>query len=103
MLADNDYIETTQPVTMDDILLKIKVSSDNAASITDNLSAITQNIREGKGTIGKLFMDSTLAENVDQALVSIKQGAGGFKKNMNAASNNILLRGFFKKKKNKNK
>lgn len=103
VLADNDNIATTQPITMDDILLKIKVSSDNAANITDNLSAITQNIREGKGTIGKLFMDSTLAENVDQALVSIKQGAGGFKKNMNAASNNILLRGFFKKKKNKNK
>jgi phospholipid/cholesterol/gamma-HCH transport system substrate-binding protein len=102
-LSNNDIIETTQPVTMDDILVKIKVSSDNAANITDNLSAITQNIRDGKGTIGKLFMDSTLAENVDQALVNIKQGAGGFKQNMNAASHNFFLRGFFKKKDKKNK
>lgn len=98
-IADNDIIETVVPVTMDDILIKIKVSSDNAANITDNLSAITQNIREGKGTIGKLFMDSTLAKNVDQALINIKQGAGGFKQNMTAASHNFLLKGFFKKRK----
>ncbi|MBK7668229.1 MAG: hypothetical protein IPJ32_13370 [Sphingobacteriaceae bacterium] len=33
-------------------------------------------------------------------MVNIKQGAGGFKQNMNAASKNVLLRGYFKKKKN---
>ncbi|MDO8999635.1 MAG: MlaD family protein [Bacteroidota bacterium] len=101
-LADNDFIETTQPVSMDDILIKIKIASDNAANITENISAITQNIREGKGTIGKLFMDSTMGENVDQALINIKQGAGGFKQNMTAASHNFLLKGYFKnKEKNK--
>lgn len=97
-LADNDIIETAQPINIDDILLKIKVTSDNAADITDDLSAIMGNIRDGKGTVGKLFMDSTFAENVDQTLVNIKQGAGGFKQNMNAASHNFFLRGFFKKK-----
>lgn len=102
-LADNDVIATTQPISMDDILVKIKVASDNAANITDNISVITQNIRDGKGTVGKLFMDSTLAENVDQALINIKQGAGGFKQNMTAASHNFFLKGFFKnKKKRKN-
>jgi phospholipid/cholesterol/gamma-HCH transport system substrate-binding protein len=100
-LRDNDIIETAQPVNMDDILLNLKVTTDNAANITDDLSAIMQNIRDGKGTIGKLFMDSTFAHNVDEALVNIKQGAGGFKQNMNAASHNVLLRGFFKKKKDK--
>jgi phospholipid/cholesterol/gamma-HCH transport system substrate-binding protein len=57
-----------------------------------------KNIREGKGTVGKLFMDSTFAENIDQAFINIKQGAGGFKKNMDAAGHNVLLRGFLKKK-----
>ncbi len=98
-LSDNDIIETAQPVNMDDILLKVKVTSDNAANITGDLAAIMWNIREGKGTMGKLFMDSAFAENVDQTLVNIKQGAGGFKQNMNAASHNFFLRGFFKKKK----
>jgi len=103
-LCDNDFIETAQPINIDDILLKIKMTSDNAANITGDLSAIMGNIREGKGTVGKLLMDSTFAENIDQTIVNIKQGAGGFKQNMNAASHNFFLRGFFKKKKNeKNK
>ncbi len=102
-LEDNDVIETVQPITMDDILVKIKVSSDNSAMITENLATITQNIADGKGTIGKLFMDSTMANNVDEAMVNIKQGAGGFEKNMNAASKSFLLKGLFNKKKKKEK
>lgn len=100
-LADNDVIKTSQPVTMDDILIKLKVTGDNAANITNDLAIIMQNIREGKGTIGKLMMDSVLAENLGGAIVNIKQAAGGLKQNMNAASSNILLRGYFKKKKKK--
>ena len=76
-IADNDVIETTQPITMDDILIKLKVTSENAANITDDLSIVMQNIREGKGTIGKLMMDSVLAENLGGAIVNIKQAAGG--------------------------
>lgn len=99
-ISEDDVIATLQPVTVDDILIKLKVTSDNAANITSDLSIIMASVREGKGTIGKLIMDSVLAENVDQALVNIKRGAGGFNQNMNAASHNILLKGYFKKKKN---
>jgi phospholipid/cholesterol/gamma-HCH transport system substrate-binding protein len=100
-IADNDVIETAQQVTIDDILAKLKVTSENAADITDDLSVIMQNMREGKGTIGKLMMDSVLAENVGAALVNIKQAAGGLKQNMTAASHNFLLRGYFKNQKKK--
>lgn len=100
-LADNDVIETTQAVTIDDILVKLKVTGDNAATITNDLAVIMKNIREGKGTIGKLMMDTVLAENVDAAMVNIKHAAGGLNQNMNAASHNILLRGYFKHKKSK--
>jgi phospholipid/cholesterol/gamma-HCH transport system substrate-binding protein len=43
-------------------------------------------------------MDSNMAGTINDAMVNIKQGAGGFKQNMNAASHNFLLRGYFKKK-----
>ncbi len=100
-IANNDTIATTQPVSMDDILIKIKQTSDNAADITGSLSMIMDNISEGKGTIGKLFFDSAFAQNLDATLVNIKQGAGGFKQNMDAASHNFLLRGFLKRKNKK--
>ncbi|HTB30938.1 MAG TPA: MlaD family protein [Bacteroidia bacterium] len=97
-LSDNDILETTQPVSMDDILVKVKVTSDNMADITSNLSTITASVSQGKGTIGKLLMDSTMAKNVGQAMVNIKQGAGGFKQNMDAAGHSFLLKGYLKKK-----
>jgi phospholipid/cholesterol/gamma-HCH transport system substrate-binding protein len=105
-VSNHDTIETTRPISMDDILLKIKTTSDNSANITGDLSAILGNIRAGKGTFGKLFLDSAFAENMNQTLVNIKQGAGGFKQNMDAASHNFFLRGYLKKKiveKGKNK
>jgi phospholipid/cholesterol/gamma-HCH transport system substrate-binding protein len=98
-IANNDIIQSIQPVNMENILSRVKVTTDNLANMTSDLSAITKNIHEGKGTIGKLFMDSVLAQNVYQAMINIKQGAGGFKQNMDAASHSILLRGYLKKKK----
>ena len=97
-IQNYDVIATTETVSMDDIMVKLKLTSTHAANITEGLSEVMDNVRQGKGTIGKLLMDSVFAQNIDQALVSIRQGAGGFKQNMDAASHNFLLRGFIKKK-----
>jgi phospholipid/cholesterol/gamma-HCH transport system substrate-binding protein len=97
-ISDNDIIETSQPVSIDQILESLKVTANNAAHITSDLSIVMESIREGKGTLGKLLMDTILAENVDRALVNIRQGAGGFKQNMDAAGRSFLLRGALKKK-----
>jgi phospholipid/cholesterol/gamma-HCH transport system substrate-binding protein len=101
VLADNDVIETVMPVSMDEIMLNIKNTTDNASMLTDDLAVIMNNIRHGKGTMGKIMMDSSFATNIDKTIVNLKQGTGGFKKNMDAASHNFLLRGFLKKKKKK--
>ncbi len=97
-VSNNDKLEVAPSVNFDDILMDIKITTENTAMITEDLAAILRNVHEGKGTIGKLLMDSVFAENVDQAVVNIRQGAGGLKQNMDAASHNFLLRGFFKKK-----
>jgi phospholipid/cholesterol/gamma-HCH transport system substrate-binding protein len=98
VIEDNDYIRTPLPVNMDEILVKLKVTGDNAAKITGDLAVIMDNIRSGKGTIGKLFMDSTFAVNLDKTVVNLKQGANGFSQNMEAAKHSFLLRGLFRKK-----
>jgi phospholipid/cholesterol/gamma-HCH transport system substrate-binding protein len=101
VITNNDFIATVRPLNIDDILKNVKLSSENAVDITNNLSVITESIVEGKGVIGKLFMDSVLGANLDKAIVNIKQGAGGFKQNMDAASHSFLLKGFLKKKEKK--
>ncbi len=98
IIQNGDYIATTVPVNIDDILLNLKTASTNAVGITEDLGVVIHKIRGGKGTIGKLFMDTAFAKNIDKSVVNIKQGTVGFKKNMDAASHNFLLRGFFKRK-----
>ena len=97
-VTDHDELVTLQPVSIDEIMLSLNVTAFNAATITDDLAVIMTNIREGRGTLGKFLMDSTMAGNVNQAMVNIKQGAGGFKENMDAAGNSFLLRGAMRKK-----
>lgn len=97
MIENNDIIATSVPLDMDDMLNKLNLITDNAAMITTDLSEITNVIRAGEGTIGKLFMDTVFAENIDRAILNIRKGAGGFQQNMEAAKSNILLRGYFKR------
>jgi phospholipid/cholesterol/gamma-HCH transport system substrate-binding protein len=97
-LENDDVISTARQVNMDEIMHKLKVTSDNAALITGDLAVVMNSVREGKGTIGMLLMDSIFAENLDAAMVNVRQGAGGFKQNMDAASHNFLLRGYLNRK-----
>jgi len=102
-LSDNDVIETTRPISIDDIMLQVKVTATNAAVITGDLADIMDNIHAGRGTMGKLLMDSSFAQNMDKTLVNLKQGTNGFKKDMDAAGHSFLLKGFLRKKKDKDK
>jgi phospholipid/cholesterol/gamma-HCH transport system substrate-binding protein len=78
-IENNDIIETVQPINLDDIMISIKTSIDNTSGITSDLSDITSNIHSGKGTIGKLFMDRSLAQNVDSSIANLKKGSEGLK------------------------
>lgn len=102
-IQDKDYIATSVPISIDDITSKLNRTGANLADMTGDLSAIVSNIRNGRGTIGKLFMDTVFAKNIDQTIVNIKQGTKGFKQNMDAASHSILLRGYLKKKEKEKK
>ena len=78
-IENNDVVETVQPIDMDDVMLSLKKTIDNASNITTNLSSITGNIQSGKGTIGRLLMDHSLAQNFDSSIVNLKQGLFGLK------------------------
>jgi phospholipid/cholesterol/gamma-HCH transport system substrate-binding protein len=98
-IENNDMITASVPINMDELLFKLKTTTDNAALIMGDLATITGNIRAGNGTIGKLFMDTVFAENLDRTIINVKDGTKGFKQNMDAAQKSIFLRGYFKNKK----
>jgi phospholipid/cholesterol/gamma-HCH transport system substrate-binding protein len=101
LIKENAFIVAVIPVSIDEIIVNLNVAVQNASVITENLAIITESIAEGRGTVGKLFMDTMMAAELEQTIINIKKGAGGFKDNMDAAGNNVLLRGLFNKKKKK--
>jgi len=74
---------------MDDILISLKASIDNTSNITSNLSKITGSIQSGKGTIGKLLMDQSLAQNFDSSIVNLKHGSEGLRNLMDSAKSSF--------------
>ena len=97
-IENNDVIQCVEGTSMDEIMIHVKSIALNADRITSNMADIVDNIHNGKGSIGKIFMDTVFADNMAKTMVNIKQGAGGFKQNMDAAQNSFLLKPFFKKK-----
>ena len=69
-----------------------------AEIVSDELAEIMIKVNSGKGTIGRLIQDSSIAENLSQTMVNIKKSSKGLNENMQASKHNFLLRGFFKKK-----
>jgi phospholipid/cholesterol/gamma-HCH transport system substrate-binding protein len=95
---DGQQITSKEPTETDAIIASLKVTADNAEIISSQMAEIVSNINGGKGTLGRLIQDPTMAENVNQTIVNLKKSSKGLNENMNAAKDNFLLRGYFKKK-----
>jgi phospholipid/cholesterol/gamma-HCH transport system substrate-binding protein len=78
-IENNDIVQTIQPISMDDIMVSLKSTIDNTSTITSSLSKITNNIQSGKGTIGRLLMDQSMAQNFDSSITNLKQGSEGLR------------------------
>ncbi|MFZ1281518.1 MAG: MlaD family protein, partial [Ignavibacteriaceae bacterium] len=74
VIENNDVIKTSMPIDIDDVLMSLKKTIDNTSNITSDLSLVTNNIQSGKGTIGRLLMDHSLAQNFDSSIVNLNQG-----------------------------
>ena len=85
IIEDNDTIATTQPTEIDEILKSLKTTIDNTSYITGDLAKIATNIESGKGTIGRLMMDSSCRQNIQSTIINLKEGSVGFRVFMDKA------------------
>jgi phospholipid/cholesterol/gamma-HCH transport system substrate-binding protein len=79
VIENNDIVQTVRPMNLDDIFVSLKTTIDNTSSIISDLSSIAKSLESGEGTIGKLLMDQTMAQNFDSSITNLKQGSDGFK------------------------
>ena len=98
LAKDAQQIASKEPIETDAIFASLQVTADNAAIISFQLAEIMTKVNSGSGTLGRLLQDSTIAENINQTIVNLKQSSKGLDENMNAAKENFLFRGYFKRK-----
>lgn len=97
-VRDGQNIPSSEPVETDAIMASLQITADNAALATGEINEILGKINSGKGTLGKLIQDPTMANNIDKTIVNLKNSTKGLDENMKAAQENFLLRGYFKRK-----
>jgi phospholipid/cholesterol/gamma-HCH transport system substrate-binding protein len=97
LAKEGQHLQSTEPVEMDAIMESLQVTAANAAVISDQLAEIMVKVNSGQGTIGRLIEDTSIAENLSQTMKNIKSSSKGLDENMNAAKENFLLRGYFRR------
>jgi len=100
-IKDGARIASVDPADFGAIIGKVQRIATNAETITDGLAGIANQISSGKGNIGRLIYDNSIAKNLDATMTNMKTGTEGFSENMQAAKHNFLLKGYFKKKERK--
>lgn len=72
-VTELDTLQAVEQVDVDDILKEVKTSSENIAVVSSELVSITRKINRGDGVFGKIFTDTTLTANLDDATDNIAQ------------------------------
>ncbi|TVZ27551.1 phospholipid/cholesterol/gamma-HCH transport system substrate-binding protein [Gillisia sp. Hel_I_86] len=71
-VTSGDTIVSYSKIGADDMLSTLNVTNENAALLTSDLLKITNKILEGKGTLGVLIADTTMAGNIKETIEKLK-------------------------------
>lgn len=99
IIKEGQLIASSEPVETDAIMESLQVTADNAAMATGEITEILAKVNSGKGSLGKLINDDSMANDLDATMNNLKTSTKKLDENMEAAQHNFLLRGYFKKKK----
>jgi phospholipid/cholesterol/gamma-HCH transport system substrate-binding protein len=74
-ISNNGWLVTEKSVTTDDMLTTLQENNKNLLAITGDLKTISRRIREGKGTIGQLINDASVAKDLRTTMRHFKQAS----------------------------
>ena len=98
LVKEGQRLQSSEPVETDAIIASLRVTAANAEVITQQLAEIMIKVNSGKGTLGRLIQDKTLADNLNKTIVNLKQGSKSLDENMTAVKHNFLFKGYFEKR-----
>lgn len=86
-VVDNDTLKTVSPTDTQDILNLARDVGENTRSLTGDLRTMASRISEGKGIVGELLNDGTIAQEIRAAILNLR------KTGMNTAEASAELHG----------
>jgi phospholipid/cholesterol/gamma-HCH transport system substrate-binding protein len=76
VLKEGEAITGAPPLDLDQMIAKATHSFDNLSDTVDNLKVLTQGMRNGEGTMGRLLRDEALYKNLNETIERFHQGKG---------------------------
>lgn len=86
VVVDSDYVVSKEAIEMDDLMLSVKKSVDNAALISAELATFSSNMNNGNGALSKLVSDEQFGNSIKSTALNLESSTNEFKKftaNMN--------------------
>jgi phospholipid/cholesterol/gamma-HCH transport system substrate-binding protein len=75
LVKDGDRIISYSRIGAEDMLSTLNVTNENAALLTADLLKVTTALRQGKGTLGRLLNDTTMARNLEQTIYNLNRAS----------------------------
>ena len=72
-MKDGDLLPSTSGNTMSDLATRGTELADRLGKLSDQLNEVVKDVREGKGTVGRLFNDESLYNNLNATVRDIEE------------------------------
>jgi phospholipid/cholesterol/gamma-HCH transport system substrate-binding protein len=96
---NNEHNMLTKLMTDKEFANRFEMTFKNLETSSDQLARFTSKINNKNSVLSKLIDDERLGESIDSTITNLESGAKGLNELEAAAQNNILLKGYFEKKK----
>lgn len=96
IIQDNDRLQAAKVFSTDDMMKTLQQNNENLLSITGDFKLLSHKILEGKGTVGTLMADSTMAVELRNSMRNLQtatQSAALLAQQMDAFSKKINTKG----------
>jgi len=92
----DETIETTKENVFE-FMEKLQLTAAKTEIASQELGEIMTKINSGEGTLGVLIHDTTMAGNLGQTIINLKQSALGLDENMQALKQNFFFRRYYRR------
>lgn len=72
LITPGDQLQSSNKIGTQDMMSTLNVTNENAALLTADLLKISQSLNQGKGTLGRLLIDTVMANDLQKTILNLK-------------------------------